>query len=436
MGHRSKTPSIVIDCLRKTPLKFPSFQFASLTGLEFNDSPFLHQTHFSKIKFPSSEERSKTLDSISDVFASYNIPIFKKDRNDSEWELTFQGKLDDSEVQKTLSALTSTPENVEVQSSIEVPWFPSEKSDLNHIGKRVMSANAEIGPEHPGYKDKEYRKRREIIAQIAEDYEVGQDLPIIDYTEEEHGCWNYIRSHLDPFYREFACQEYLEGVEKLNKNCGFSKGKIPQLRDISEYLKQQTGWSLKPAAGFLTNREFLNGLAFKVFHCTQYMRHFSRPLFTPDPDISHEVIGHCPMFTNRDFCDMSQTIGLASLGASDDDIARLGTLYWFTVEFGLVEDEKTGAKKGYGAGVLGSAEEMENAISGNVKYVPLDCAQAAEMEFPIDSVQSVYTVAHSFQSARDQLREFSLSLEKPFNAEYDEVLKKIVVNIPSSTHKN
>ncbi len=121
---------------------------------------------------------------------------------------------------------------------------------------------------------------------------------------------------------------------------GFNEKTIPQLQPISEYLKSRTGWRLKPVGGLLTQREFLNGLAFKVFHSTQYIRHHATPEYTPEPDIIHELVGHAPMFAHQDFADFSQEIGLASLGASEIELKRLAAIYWFTVEFGMCLDVK------------------------------------------------------------------------------------------------
>ena len=168
------------------------------------------------------------------------------------------------------------------------------------------------------------------------------------------------------------------------------------------------------------------------------LQHHSKPLYTPEPDICHELLGHVPMFVNQDFCDFSQEIGLASLGASDDDIEKLARCYWFSVEFGLCKEfdrEKGGDQiKAYGAGLLSSFGELEYACGEIENDVPSpeiqqwDPSKAALQEFPITTYQPLYFLADSLSDAKHKMRKHCQSLQRPFFAHYDNKSKRVIVD--------
>merc|ERR1719420_612057 len=191
---------------------------------------------------------------------------------------------------------------------------------------------------------------------MARSYRHGDRLPRVKYSDEEVRTWQAVYERLQECHAQWACKEYIDMLPQMERFCGYAPNNIPQLADISEFLQQRTGFTLRPISGLLSARDFLNALAFRVFYSTQYIRHHGNPFYTPEPDICHELLGHAPLFADKDFADFSQEIGLASLAASDDDIARLASVYWFTVEFGLLRG-RNGDVKAYGAGLLSSFGE-------------------------------------------------------------------------------
>jgi phenylalanine-4-hydroxylase len=228
-------------------------------------------------------------------------------------------------VQKLLDQLRLITDKILILDETKcVHWFPRHVSELDYIANRTLDAGTDLlAPDHPGFHDPIYRQRRAQLAHLASEHRYDRPIPHVSYTPEEISAWTAVWDRIQPLTHQYACQAYLTAFEQLQRHCGYARENIPQVADVSEYLTLRTGFRIRPVAGLLSSRDFLNGLAFRVFFSTQYIRHSASPLYTPEPDVCHELLGHAPMLANRDFADFSQEIGLASLGASDEDVDKL-----------------------------------------------------------------------------------------------------------------
>lgn len=306
-----------------------------------------------------------------------------------------------------------------------VPWFPRRIRDLDRFANQILSYGAELDADHPGFTDPAYRERRKYFADIAYNYRHGQKLPLVDYTKEEIVTWGKVFRQLTALYPTHACKEHNHVFPLLVENCGYREDNIPQLEDVSNFLKDCTGFTLRPVAGLLSSRDFLAGLAFRVFHSTQYIRHPSKPYYTPEPDVCHELLGHVPLFADPDFAQFSQEIGLASLGAPDDYIEKLATCFWFTVEFGLCRENNQ--LKAYGAGLLSSYGELQYALEGKSETRPFDPVKTGLQKYPITEYQPVYYVAEDFESAKEQMIKYASTIPRSFGVRYNAYTQSIEV---------
>merc|ERR1711974_398868 len=304
-----------------------------------------------------------------------------------------------------------------------VPWFPSKIQDLDRFANQILSYGSELDSDHPGFTDPVYRARRKEFADIAFNYKHGEPIPDPGYTAQEKKVWKEVYTNLTRLYKTHACYEHNHVFPLLEENCGYSPNEIPQLQVVSDFLRSVTGFTLHPVAGLLSSRDFLAGLAFRVFHSTQYIRHHSKPLYTPEPDVCHELLGHVPLFCDPSFAKFSQEIGLASIGASDDDITRLATCYWFTVEFGLCQEGDS--VKAYGAGLLSSFGELEYCLTDKPEIREFEPAVTGEQEYPITKYQPIYFVTESFEDAQRKMREFANTIPRSFVARYDPYTQRI-----------
>jgi phenylalanine-4-hydroxylase len=350
----------------------------------------------------------------------------QKNSQTYDFIVDFEGTSFNQNTIDLLQDLHSSCAHVEMLDAKTVPWFPTSLADLDYCVKETLDAGAELESDHPGFNDDEYRNRRKDIADWAFSFKNGDPVPRINYTDTETATWGAVYNKLQSLIPKYACKEYLDVLPKLEKFCGCRPDNIPQVRDISDFLGQTTGWRMRPVAGLLSARNFLNGLAFKTFFSTQYIRHHSMPLYTPEPDICHELLGHAPMFGDPEFAEFSHEIGLASLGASDSDIMRLATCYWFSVEFGLCYED--GKPKAYGAGLLSSFGELEYSCAdyrpaGGTddrpeirRWIP---EEAATQAYPITTYQPIYYCAESMEDAKLRMKDFCANhINRPFGVRY------------------
>jgi phenylalanine-4-hydroxylase len=283
---------------------------------------------------------------------------------------------------------------------------------LDHVDMRMVTANGDttiedrnalvkLDPDHPGFRDPDYRARRNAIAQIAMTYTPGSPIPTAPYTELEHGVWQTIWKALGPAHREHACAEYLQCLERLD----FDSDRIPQLDEVSQKVEALSGFRLEPVAGLVEPRVFLESLARGVFLSTQYIRHYSTPLYTPEPDVAHEIIGHAVTLASKRFAELNRLFGEAVTRTTDPDaLDRLSRVYWFTIEFGVLREN--GQIKAYGTGLLSSAGELAEMYKAEL--LPLDVEVAANQVYDPTHFQAILFCAESFDEMYETLREFLL----------------------------
>lgn len=247
----------------------------------------------------------------------------------------------------------------------------------------------QLDQDHPGFRDAEYRARRNAIATLALEYHDGDPIPLVEYSPAEHAVWRAVWQCLAPVHERFACREYLECAAQV----GFDRTRIPQLAEADAVVRAASGFRMLPVAGLVSARDFLSCLADDVFLSTQYIRHHSRPLYTPEPDIVHELVGHAATLVHPDFVRVNHAFGRAARRVGEGDLERIENVYWYTIEFGVLEEE--GVLKAYGAGLLSSCAEL-GRFATEAELVPLDLERAAVTSYDPTTYQKTYFVAPSF----------------------------------------
>jgi phenylalanine-4-hydroxylase len=223
------------------------------------------------------------------------------------------------------------------------------------------------------------------------------------YTPEQHAIWAELVERRMPQIEQHAAQEYLDGFEFLSlpRQC------LPNLPGISSKLQPRTGWHTTPVSGFMPAPAFFEMLAARQFPTTTWLRSRESMEYTPEPDIFHDVFGHVPMHAHRVFADFLTHYGQVCAAIGDEGILeRLGRVFWYTVEFGLIR--QGGENKVYGSGLISSEGECSNVLHGgsevrpfnlnDVLHTPVKVNEMHHLLFAIDSFDQIYEAMHTLEA--------------------------------------
>lgn len=225
---------------------------------------------------------------------------------------------------------------------------------------------------------------------------------IIHWSDEENSVWHDLITRQLACVKAQACDEFLFGLDLLK----LPVDRVPQLSEVSAVLKRTTGWQCQPVPALIGFERFFRLLAERKFPVATFLRTRDDFDYLQEPDIFHEIFGHCPLLTNPSFADYTQAYGQMGLNASKEQRVYLARLYWFTVEFGLL-DTADGVKI-YGGGILSSPKETQYALTGQgVERKPLAIMDVLRTPYRIDILQPVYYMLKQL-SDLDELRKYEV----------------------------
>ena len=209
---------------------------------------------------------------------------------------------------------------------------------------------------------------------------------LVQYTDEENSIWATLYERQEKAIRGKACDEYFQGLELLK----MPKDRIPQLGEISSVLRRETGWEVAFVPALIPFSEFFKLLADRKFPAATFIRSREELDYLQEPDVFHEIFGHTPLLTNKYFADFTHTYGQLGLAASKEDRVFLARMYWFTIEFGLIQPPGKPMRI-YGGGILSSIGETEYAFnSDKPQRKRFSIVDALRTPYRIDIMQPLY----------------------------------------------
>lgn len=241
--------------------------------------------------------------------------------------------------------------------------------------------------------------REEIGFELRGDYAAsGREDMTVDFrwesfTPEHHDMWRFLFKRIMPELEQRACKEYLQGVKALDFA---GENGIPNYDRISDRLQKLTGWRLVTVPGYLPAEVFYKHLSNKQFPVTTFIRKPEEIDYLQEPDIFHDMFGHVPMLAHPVFAEYFHSVGKGAMKAHEHGyLGYIDTLYWFTVEFGLINTPE--GRRIYGSGITSSMGESKFCLSPEPAHVAFDVKRVMRQKYRIDTFQHHYFVIDSFE---------------------------------------
>jgi phenylalanine-4-hydroxylase len=210
---------------------------------------------------------------------------------------------------------------------------------------------------------------------------------VIPYSDDEHSVWRDLYARQIDIIQGRVCQEFLDGLDILS----LPQDRIPQPKEVSKVLYERTGWQVEPVPALINFDRFFKLLAERKFPAASFIRSRDEMEYLQEPDIFHEIFGHTTMLTHQAFANFTEAYGKAGVMASKAERVFLARLYWFTVEFGLLQTSD--GLRIYGGGIASSPGETRYSLeSPEPMRRPFDPIDALRTPYRIDIFQTVYFI--------------------------------------------
>jgi len=213
------------------------------------------------------------------------------------------------------------------------------------------------------------------------------------YTEEDFEVWKILFDQQMKNLESHVSLDFLEALEKVK----FRADRIPDFNEVNAILQKETGWGLHTVPNISEQPEFFKLLSQKRFTATCWLRTKEQLDYLEEPDMFHDVFAHTPLLSNEAYCKFFKSMGDLAMKHIHNPliVEKLGRLYWFTIEFGMIYENRN--MKAYGAGIISSAGETRNALSNRVQKFDFQIEKLFDTNFRTDILQDKYFVIDSFE---------------------------------------